>query len=427
MKRAVRIRCEFKMGGQETFHTPITMVNTNSQLQAACDRLSTHPSIAVDTEFLSSFTYYPKLCLVQIASEDEAIIIDPLESGLDLDPLKQLMINQSVLKVFYAYEQDFRVFHSIWKVIPSPAFDTRIAGMLCGLDANGYTTMVKQLLGHQIKNNQQRSRWERRPLSREQIEYAADDVRYLIGVYKKLRQQLNINGREGWCLEEMETMKDLDTFVRDPEVAWKQFHSSGKDKRQLAILFEIAKLRTECAQRLNRPLPWIMSDRLVKVVAVKRPQNEKDLKKLLFRRERYQHSIGPEILEAVKRGLQKNLDDLPEVKKEPRSAKSAAFQLLSALLDINSRSVSISREVIASNDDLKVLAGAKKPEQLDVAVMRGWRRRVFGNDALGLLEGKMAITVRSGRGRKIPTDKPERIDLKTSLGQPEVPLMLATP
>ena len=392
------------MGELDVSSIPFEYIKTTQELRSACHRLSTHSFITVDTEFLLGTTFYAKLCLIQVGSKDEIIIVDPLEGNLSLDPLKELMTEKSVLKVFYAPHEDFLIFYAMWSTIPSPCFDARTAGIFCEIGSGGYKHIVKKLLGREICKDEQTSDWTKRPLTMAQMEYAANDVRFLLPVYEELSQRLETNGKKSWYLEEMEGLEDLESYKAIATLAWKRFRTP-KSKEQLGVLMEVAELNMERAKELDKPLSHILPHELVNEIMKRAPQNVSELSELEHITREHVEWHGTAIIDAVKRGLQRDSNTLPDIFTNLQGSNVDIFNLLKMLLDITSRNFGINKDIIAKQHDLKRLAAAEGRGEESISVMHGWRREVFGNTALALFQGKIALRLKDGR--------PEMLELPT--------------
>jgi ribonuclease D len=377
-------------------------IDTTESLEALCGRLAAHPFVTVDTEFLRETTYYPKLCLIQIASEDEVALIDPLATGIDLAAFFDLMTNIAVVKVFHAARQDIETFWNMAQTIPSPLFDTQVAAMVCGFgDQVGYEAIASSLAGAKIDKSSRFTDWSKRPLSDAQLDYAAADVTHLRVVYTRLLSRLEKGGRTDWVKEEMSILTDPKTYRADPAHAWERLRSRARKPRDLAVLMEIAAWREKEAQTRDVPRGRILKDDILGELAVAAPKTVQALGQLRglpggFDRSRN----GAELVDAVQRALAKPPETWPQL--EPRNGLSngaaALMQLLKVLLQATSDRHQVAAKIIATVDELEELAST---DRTDLACLTGWRNEIFGNEALRLKEGSLALTVRGGRVRTV--------------------------
>ena len=374
------------------------LISSTDHLAALCERLSQFAFVTVDTEFLRETTYYPKLCLVQIASTDEVALIDPLAEGIDLAAFMALMVNPAVVKVFHAARQDIETFWNLARVIPSPLFDTQVAAMVCGFgDQIGYEAIAGSLAGAKIDKSSRFTDWSRRPLSEAQLTYAAADVTHLRVVYEKLLQRLEKGGRTEWVAEEMAILTDPETYRGDPERAWERLRSRARKPRDLAVLMEIAAWREREAQTRDVPRGRILKDDILGEVAVAAPRSQAALAQLRGLPNGFERSrSGAELVVAIEKAFARPAESLPTV--EPRQNLSNGASALVALLKVLLQSASdrhqVAAKIIATVDDLEALAS---DETGDIACLSGWRYDVFGEDALKLKRGEVALTVQKGR------------------------------
>jgi ribonuclease D len=370
-------------------------ITTTEGLQAFCDRASKAPYVTVDTEFLRERTYYSKLCLVQLAipgdAEEDAVLVDPLVKDLSLDPLYDLFRNTGVVKVFHAARQDLEIFFIEGGVIPEPLFDTQVAAMVAGFGEQvGYETLVRKIAKAPLDKSSRFTDWSRRPLTEAQQVYALADVTHLREIYVYLREELEHSGRSDWVEEELATLTDPDTYVIEPEHAWKRIKTRTHSGRFLAIVRELARFRESYAQTRNVPRSRVMKDDALLELASTKPTSLNDLSRSrLLLREARKGEIADGILEAVKAGLEKPSDDQPKVdrSRDKLQVNPALADLLRVLLKAKSEHLGVAQKLIATSSDLDEIASGLR----DVAALKGWRRKAFGEDALKLCDGKLAL------------------------------------
>ncbi len=376
----------------------MTVITTTEELAAFCERAAHHPYVTVDTEFLRERTYYAKLCLLQIAypgkEAESAVAVDTLAPGLDLAPVYALFRNPDVVKVFHAARQDLEIFQVDAGVIPAPLFDTQVAAMVCGFGEQvAYDTLARKIAKANIDKSSRFTDWSRRPLSPEQLAYALADVTYLRQVYEFLSQRLQKTGRAGWVAEEMAVLNDPATYRTDPEAAWEKVKTRTSSGRFLAIVRELARFREEYAQTRDIPRSRIFKDDALVEIASLKPLTEADLgKSRLLLREGRRGDIAEGILAAVRRGIETKPEDLPRVPHEDERApvNPALADLLRVLLKARADAEGVAQKLIATSADLDAIATGAR----DVHALTGWRREIFGNDALLLCEGKIALAAR---------------------------------
>lgn len=381
------------------------IIEDTAALAALCTRLAKQAYVAVDTEFMRETTYWARLCLIQVASNNEAAAIDPLVENLDLSPFYELMATDNVLKVFHAARQDLEIFHYEQGIVPKPLFDTQIAAMVCGFgDSVGYEKLAGKLAGVKIDKSSQFTDWARRPLSPRQIDYAVADVTHLCQVYEKLRDKLKQSQREGWLDEEMAVLADPNTYAAHPEHAWRRIKTRNRGGRFLAVLKELAAWRDLEAQQRNRPRNRILRDEVLLAIAADSPASVEDLKRVRsFPKNYAERPEAKAILGAVERGLAVDENELPQAEARKPLPRGAAplMELLRVLLKMKCDHHDVAQKLIASADDLEKIALADG--EADVAALRGWRRELFGEDALALKRGELALSVKRGRLALVPT------------------------
>lgn len=381
------------------------MIVEQGELDSLCREMAGADYVTIDTEFMRERTYWPQLCLVQLArpldadGAENAALIDPL-AGLDLAPLFELMRNPRVLKVFHAARQDIEIFVNLMGEVPAPIFDTQIAAMVCGYgDQAGYETLVRSLAGASLDKSSRFTDWARRPLSEKQLVYAAGDVTHLRVIYEKLSAQLEETGRTTWVSTEMEALRARETYVTEPEAAWERIKTRSTDARFLGVVRALAEWRERLAQERDQPRGRILKDEAILEIAASRPSTrEKLLESRALQREGRRPEILDQILEAVAAGQARPLR-LPPAPDRPkqRPGGQALAELLRVLLKAKADDLGVAQRLIASSAELDELAHAEEPE---VKALEGWRREAFGEDALRLKRGEIALSA-GPRGVKI--------------------------
>ena len=372
-------------------------ITTTSELAAACRRMGSHPFVTVDTEFLRETTYYPLLCVAQIASTDEAVVIDALAPGIDLAPFFSLLADEKVMKVFHAARQDIEIVWHRAKLIPHPIFDTQVAAMVLGYgDSISYDQLVQRITGDALDKSHRFTDWTRRPLSEAQLSYAISDVTHLRDVYMALVDDLGRRGRVDWVQDEMRVLTSADTYRMDPENAWQRLKTRVRKPRELAVLIEVAAWREREAQSRDVPRSRVLKDEVITDIAVQAPTTTDKLKSLRslpkgFERSRW----GEAIVAAVARGLARDVKTLPRLARLQSSANgTAVVELLKVLLRMISERHHVAAKVIATVDDLERIAA---DDAADVPALTGWRRELFGEKALALKHGKLALAIEEGK------------------------------
>ena len=378
------------------------LITTTDELAGYCKSLADAEYIAVDTEFMRERTYWPKLCVAQVAGPQEAAAIDALADGMDLAPLDELMANPRVLKVFHAARQDLEIFYLRMTQVPTPIFDTQVAAMVCGHgEAASYESLATKLAKARIDKSSRFTDWSRRPLSERQISYAISDVTHLRVVYESLRRQLEKSGRLPWINEEMAVLNDPGTYRADPEQAWRRLKPRGASPRLLGTLKEVAAWRERTAQRIDIPRQRLLRDEQLLEIASHAP---KTIEELALTRglgrgfaEGWQ---GREIMEAIEKARSLPEAQLPTREKAPEQLRSpgAVVDLLRTLLRLKAEQAGVAARLVASADEIDRLAAGKR----DVHVLHGWRNEIFGKDAVALLEGRLALSLKGEQAQLIP-------------------------
>jgi ribonuclease D len=376
----------------------MTLITEASDLAAFCERLSGAELIAVDTEFMRERTYWPKLCLVQVAGRDEAAAIDPLADSIDLAPLFALLRAPETLKVFHAARQDLEIFHRLMRgELPHPVFDTQVAAMVCGFgDQVSYETLVGKLAKARIDKSSRFTDWSLRPLSARQIEYAIADVVHLVPVYRKLAARLRSTGRAEWLAEEMASLIDPANYATDPLQAFRRVKSRSGNGRMLAVLRELAAWRERDAQTRDVPRAWVLRDEALLEIAHHTPQTVDELARTRGLARKFAESAaGEAVLAAVARGLAVPEADWPEtdIRRDVPRGVAAAADLLKVLLKMKCDEADVAQRLVASSEEVEMIAALGA--DADVPALHGWRRQVFGEDALKIREGDLALAIRN--------------------------------
>jgi ribonuclease D len=373
------------------------LITTTNDLAAACERLASHPFVTIDTEFLRETTYYPLLCVAQLASPEETVVIDTLAPGLDLKPFFTLMANERVLKVFHAARQDIEIVWHGAGIIPRPLFDTQVAAMVLGHgDSISYDQLVQRITGDSLDKSHRFTDWTRRPLSPAQIAYAVSDVTHLRQVYSALVADLGRRGRTDWMREEMSVLTSPETYRADPERAWMRLKTRVRKPKELAVLIEVAAWREREAQTRDVPRGRVLKDDTISDIAMQLPTTPERLASLRSLPKGFERSKwGESILEAVKRGLERDPRSLPRIERsKPAVNGGATVELLKVLLRMTAERYSVAAKVIATVEDLDRIAA---DDEADVPALRGWRRDLFGEQALALKHGRLALSVERSR------------------------------
>lgn len=380
------------------------VITTTPDLESACAALSTAEFITVDTEFMREQTYWPQLCLIQMAGpDDEGCIIDPLANGIDLGPFWALMANDAVVKVFHAARQDIEIVYAEANLLPTPVFDTQVAAMVCGFgDSVSYVNLVKKITDADLDKSSRFTDWSRRPLSKKQLVYALGDVTHLRDIYRHLRAELESTGRATWLDEEMATLTTPATYRVEPDTAWKRLKLRVKNRKSLAVLIELAAWRETLAQGQNVPRGRILRDEALYDIANQAPQSTDQLSGLRTVSDGFSRSArAREIIDAVKRGLERDMKSVPPLRQNlPLSAEATAtLELLKVLLKAAAAKNGVAPRLIADSSDLESIARGGDID--DLPAMNGWRKKLFGEDALKLKNGQLALTLENGNVRAI--------------------------
>ncbi|MEM8577090.1 MAG: ribonuclease D [Pseudomonadota bacterium] len=376
-------------------------LTTTDALAAFCAEAANHPYVTVDTEFLRERTYYSKLCLIQLAmpgtETDNAVLVDPLADGLSLEPLYELFRNEDVVKVFHAARQDLEIFFVDAGLFPTPLFDTQVAAMVCGFgEQAGYETLVRKIARASLDKSSRFTDWSRRPLSNAQKTYALADVTHLRQIYEYLSAELEKTGRARWVREELTTLTSPETYRTEPREAWRRIKTRSSSPKFLAAVRELAAFREEMAQTRNIPRSRVFKDDALVELASNRPSNMDELgRSRLLLREARKGDIAQGILDAVARAAALPPEDLPKPApgREKLQVNPAIADLLRVLLKAKTEQEGVAAKLIATAADLDALAAGER----DVPALRGWRHEVFGEDALRLCAGEVALSAKGQR------------------------------
>lgn len=373
------------------------LIQTTDRLAETCARLARHPFVTVDTEFMRETTYWPKLCVIQVASEEEAVAIDAMAEGIDLSPFFALMADRNVVKVFHAARQDLEIIWNLAKLLPTPLFDTQVAATVCGFgDQASYSDLVKAFAKVTIDKSSRFTDWARRPLSQAQIDYAIADVTHLRTIYGALRRRLEKTGRLSWLDDEMATLSTPATYVNEPQDAWRKFQSRARKPRDLAVLMELAGWRESEAQSRDVPRSRVLKDDILVEIALAAPTTQEALGQLrAFPKGMERSKIGADIVATVERALARDPKTLPKIERERRNGGGGAtVELMKVLLRQVAEGHGVAARMIATTEDLEAICHSDKA---DVAALKGWRRQLFGRRALELKHGRLALTIEKGK------------------------------
>jgi len=376
------------------------LVKDTSALAALCARLSQNDYITIDTEFMRETTYWSRLCLVQLAAPDgEAAIVDPLSDELSLEPLDELLADPDTLKVFHAARQDIEIFYHRAGNVPTPVFDTQIAGMVCGFgESAGYETLVRKIAKEKIDKSSRFTDWSRRPLTKRQLNYAIADVTHLRVIYEKLDKRLRKNGRAAWLNEEMAVLTSPNSYALRPQDAWRRIKTRSTNQRLHAVLREVAAWREREAQSRNVPRNRVVRDEALLEIAAHPPKSATELSRIRgLHRGFAEGRLGDGVLDAVGSAMALADDDLPVIDRpEPLpSGIGPLVELFKVLLRMKSEEHHVAQKLIGQVADLERIAA---DDNADVAALHGWRREIFGEDALALKNGRLAL---AADGRKV--------------------------
>lgn len=378
--------------GGAVYTPPMKIITTTAELAETCAEFARHDYITVDTEFLRETTFWPILCLIQIAGPEDECVVDPMADDIDLQPFFELMADESVVKVFHAARQDVEIVHNLGGLIPKPLFDTQVAAMVCGYgDSIAYNMLVAKVNGAQIDKSSRFTDWARRPLTEKQLDYALADVTHLRDAYQHLKEKLEKKDRTSWVAEEMKILTSQETYDLPVEKAWTRLKMRVRKPRDLAVMQAVAQWREQEARDRDVPRGRIIKDDAIYEIAQQHPRDEKALSRLRALPRGFENSRHAQgLLEAVSGAHDIPVEELPEVPKPIRSPEgtAAATELLKVLLKVVAEQQGVASKVIATVDDLEKIAA---DDEADVAAMRGWRLELFGKQALELKRGDIAL------------------------------------
>ncbi len=385
------------------------MIETTAELKAACEIFAKSDFVTVDTEFLRESTFWPQLCLIQIASPDHEALIDPLAKGLDLKPFFDLMTDASVVKVFHAARQDLEIIHHLGGVIPHPLFDTQVAAMVCGFgDSVSYDQLVQKITGKHIDKSSRFTDWSHRPLSQKQLDYALADVTHLRDIYASLKAELEREGRAHWLEDEMAVLETPETYDLHPDDAWTRMKMRVRKPSELAVLMKVTAWREREARNRDVPRGRILKDDAIYEIAQQQPRDSEALGKLRTVPRGWERSAsGAAIIAAVNEALSIPKEELPKIAKpyQPNEGTQSAVELLKVLLKLTAEREGVAAKIIANTDDLEKIAS--EGEKADVAAMHGWRKELFGDRALKLIDGQLVIKFVNRKIEAVELDLPE--------------------
>lgn len=382
------------------------LIASTEELERVCRQLAAEETaVMVDTEFMRERTYWSQLCLVQLGGSKDAYAVDPLAEGLDLEPLRRLLLDEPVTKVFHAARQDIEIFVNLWGAAPEPLFDTQIAAMFCGFGEQvGYTALAQHFAGAQIDKGAQFTDWARRPLRDRQIDYALQDVTHLRAAYDGLVARLTERGRLDWCAEETKILSDPALYRTEPETAWQRLKLRSRNKTYLAVMKCLAVWRETEAQASNLPRNHVLRDEAIQEIAAERPDSAEGLERLRSISRGYGRSRhGKAILEEVQRGLALPADQIPKPpngRPGPR-APGPLVDLLKVVLKLQADRHDIAPSLIATSGDVERLAAEEAP---DIACLTGWRREVYGDLAGAVKHGRYALAAKNAKVALVPIE-----------------------
>jgi len=387
----------------------MTLITTTAELAAFCESLAGEPFVAVDTEFMRETTYWPKLCLIQAATAKASVAIDPLAPGLDLAPFLEVMKDTRIEKVFHAARQDVEIFYNLG-AIPVPLFDTQIAGMAAGFGEQiAYDALCRQMLKVEIDKSSRFTDWARRPLSEAQLSYALDDVIHLARLFPMLRDKLEATGRIGWVTEEMRAMTDPALYDTEPENAWRRLKPRRFTAKYLAAFRAVAAWRERTAQTRDQPRGRILKDDAIDELATQTPLDADALGRLRSAPKGFAGSrFGVEILEAIAAALKDPEGYAPVIDRDrgsPNPNAGAVVELLKVLLKARAEDAGVAAKLIATMGDLEKIAS---DDEADTPALQGWRREAFGEDALKLKRGELALVLDGSRVRVVEVRRAAR-------------------
>jgi ribonuclease D len=381
----------------------MTPISTTAELAVFCDKLKGQPFVAVDTEFMRETTYWPKLCLIQAAGANGVeACIDPLSEDMDLEPFLEILRDQTILKVFHAARQDVEIFNNL-NAMPIPLFDTQVAGMAAGFGEQiAYDALVRQMLKIELDKSSRFTDWARRPLSDNQLTYALADVTHLASLYPILRERLDKEGRMAWVTDEMANLTDPAIYDVEPENAWKRLRPRKHTAKYMAVYKSVAAWRERTAQTRDQPRGRILKDEAIDEVATQAPTDADQLDRLRSVPKGFSGSrFGPDLLAAVREALRDPEAYAPVVERHrasPSPAAGAVVELLKVLLKARAEEAGVASKLIATVSDLEQIAN---DDEAETSALKGWRREAFGEDALKLKRGELALVLDGARVRVV--------------------------
>ncbi|MDT6940512.1 ribonuclease D [Brucella pseudogrignonensis] len=379
------------------------LITTTEALEEAVSALAKSDFVTVDTEFIRETTFWPELCLIQMASPDQTALVDALAPGLDLAPFFRLMADENVVKVFHAARQDIEIVFHLGDLIPAPIFDSQVAAMVCGFgDAISYDALVQKVTGKHLDKSSRFTDWRRRPLSDKQLDYALADVTYLRDIYLYLKDELQKEGRSEWVNEEMAVLSARETYDLHPDDAWKRVKTRMRKPIELAIVQSVAAWREREARERNVPRGRVIKDDTIAEIAQQQPKDAEALGRLRSIPKGWERSAqAAGLVTAVQAALAIPKEDLPKLPKQSHSPEgsAAAGDILKVLLKLVTEEHGVAAKIVASSDDIDKIAA--EGEKANVPALQGWRREVFGQKALDLIEGKIGIKFENRRIRAV--------------------------
>lgn len=373
------------------------LITSTAALNAAMEALSRHAFVTVDTEFMRETTFFPKLCLIQMASDDDVYLIDPLAEGLDLASFFGLMRNTNIVKVFHSGRQDLEILWNLDKCIPAPLFDTQIAAMVAGYgDSVSYEQLAHDFAKARIDKSSRFTDWSQRPLSEAQLSYARTDVTHLRDVYRALAAELEKTGRNHWLQDELQILTAPQTYELDPNDAWRRLKGRIRKQKELAVVIELSAWREREARSRDVPRSRVLKDDAIMDIASAAPRSVEALGRLRSIPNGFEKSrVGADIVAAVERALAKNPDDLPPLERPDRRPYNPAIvEMLKVLLKMLCEDERVAAKIIATVDDLEAIAA---DDDADVLALKGWRREIFGEKAIALKHGRLGLAVQKGK------------------------------
>ncbi|HWD13688.1 ribonuclease D [Pseudochrobactrum sp. sp1633] len=382
------------------------LITTTQGLEEAVSQLSKSAFVTVDTEFIRETTFWPELCLIQMASPDTTALVDALAPGIDLRPFFELMANKAIVKVFHAARQDIEIVFHLGNLIPEPVFDTQVAAMVCGFgDAISYDQLVARITGVNLDKSSRFTDWRRRPLSDKQLDYALADVTHLRDVYLYLQDRLTKENRGDWVSEEIRILTARETYDVHPDDAWKRLKIRLRKPAELAVMQRVAAWRERAARERNVPRGRVIKDDTIQEIAQQQPRDSEALSRLRTIPKGWERSAYANgLVEAINDALSLSKEDMPRLPKQYNAPEGtgAASDVLKLLLKIITEDHGVAAKVVASSDDIDQIAA--KGDAADVPALKGWRRELFGEKALRMIEGKIGIKFENRKIKAVSLD-----------------------